>query len=368
MAVGFPVKDDYATGDVLTAANMNDFAGTLNTVPNVVGGFAAGKNVVLNSNFRIAQRGTSFASPTSGAYTLDRWLVAFDGTGATRTISQQTFTPGTAPVAGYEAANFIRCDQTVAGASNTFVDFRQRIEDVRTFAGQTVTVSFWAKAAANTTVTVLADQDFGSGGSATVFNALAANSWTVTTSWQRFTFSTTVASISGKTIGTSSFLSLTLRIAGGSTFTVDVFGVQLESGSIATPFQTATGTLQGELAACQRYYQRYTQIGGTVGLLPVSPANTGTQVDVGFVPMTSFRVIPTSLETANIGIFHWPDTTTYTSGTWAIANSAASSALNGFVPLIRYSHGSSVFTASGTCVLVTTSASLQGFIGLSAEL
>jgi hypothetical protein len=44
MAVGFPVKDDYVTGDVLTAANMNDFAGTLNTVPSGGPAFSAWLN------------------------------------------------------------------------------------------------------------------------------------------------------------------------------------------------------------------------------------------------------------------------------------------------------------------------------------
>jgi hypothetical protein len=41
-----------------------------------------------------------------------------------------------------------------------------------------------------------------------------------------------------------------------STLTIDFWGVQVETGNVSTSFQTATGTLQGETAACMRYYFR----------------------------------------------------------------------------------------------------------------
>jgi hypothetical protein len=220
------------------------------------GNYAAGKNKIINGDFGIWQRGTSFSSPSSASYTSDRWRTVFDGTGATRTISQQTFTPGTAPVSGYEGQFFYRIDQTVAGSGGTFIDARQRIEDVRTFAGQPVTISFWAKAAATQSISIVVDQDFGSGGSSKVFNAITGSTFNISTAWTRYTLSGNVASVSGKTIGTSSFFEFIIRINSSSTFTVDLWGVQVEYGSVATAFQTATGTLQGELAACQRYYEK----------------------------------------------------------------------------------------------------------------
>ena len=215
--------------------------------------FVAGKNKIINGDFGIWQRGTSFALTGGTIYTSDRWYVNYDGTGATRTASQQTFTAGTAPVAGYEGTYFYRLATTVAGSGETYSNLTQPIEDVRIFAGQTVTLSFWAKADSNRTISPGWGQQFGSGGSSAVYGSFSTAS--LTTSWQRFSSTVSINSIAGKTIGAGSKLEINLGFPNNSTFTIDFWGVQLEAGSVATPFTTATGTVQGELAACQRYFE-----------------------------------------------------------------------------------------------------------------
>ena len=218
--------------------------------------YFAGKNKIINGDFGIWQRGTSFSTATYFNYYADRWGGGTDGTGVTRTVSQQTFTPATAPVSGYEGTYFLRVNQSVAGTGATFNVLDQRIEDVRTFAGKTITFSFWAKAAATTSlVKIEALQNFGSGGSTEVATTLSTAP-SIGTSWTRYTYTITLPTLSGKTIGTSSYLAIRFLLPINATFTFDIWGVQLEAGSTATPFQTATGTNQGELAASQRYYQR----------------------------------------------------------------------------------------------------------------
>ena len=220
-----------------------------------VGYGQAGKNKIINGDFGIWQRGTS-GFGFGAAYNADRWAFYRDGSGATEAITQQTFTAGTAPVAGYESQYFWRYAATVAGTGATERSFYQRIENVRTFANQTVTVSFWAKADAARTVSVALTQNFGSGGSASVTTALTSQS--LTTSWARYSASVAVPSISGKTVGTSSYLQLVLGFPVNVIETIDIWGVQVEYGSKATPFQTASGgDPQSELAMCQRYYQRW---------------------------------------------------------------------------------------------------------------
>jgi hypothetical protein len=265
MAVGFPVKDDYATGDVLTAAQMNDLAGTLNTVPDVIGGFAAGKNKLINADFRINQRAFT-STTTSTTYGFDRWLML--GVDGTTTYSAQTFTAGAAPVAGYEGTNFARLVTTGQTLPSAVSFLSQKIEDVRSLANQTVTVSFWAKAASGTPkIAIELDQQFGSGGSTRVTTAVGQP--TITTSWARYSATATVPSISGKTIGTGNSLNTNLFVSAGSdansrtgsmgiqTNTFDIWGVQVEAGSILTPFQTASGSIAGEIELCRRYFVRY---------------------------------------------------------------------------------------------------------------
>lgn len=216
---------------------------------------ALSPNYIINGAFDIWQRGTSFSNPSNNAYTSDRWILEHDGTGATRTISQQAFTPNDVNAIGFgEGSTFFRYAVSNAGSGNTFNDFNQRIENVRTLAGQTVTLSFWAKAAASLTLETLYRRDFGSGGSSP--DQSSNGTVSVTTSWQRFTQTFTLASLSGRTIGNNSFTQIRFRPPANTTFTLDIWGVQLEAGNVATPFKRAANTLQGELAACQRYFQR----------------------------------------------------------------------------------------------------------------
>ena len=185
MASTWPAKNNYATGDVLTAANMNGVGDDLNDVYNF-SGYAAGKNKIINGDFGIWQRGTSFTlSAGTRTYTADRFSDIFVGGSPTVTISQQSFTAGTAPVAGYESSFFHRFALSGTATSNTANQTRQAIEDVRTFAGQTVTFSFWAKADSARTVNVYFGQIFGSGGSADVYTTSVPVS--LTTSWARYT-------------------------------------------------------------------------------------------------------------------------------------------------------------------------------------
>jgi hypothetical protein len=217
--------------------------------------FVAGKNKIINGDFGVWQRGTSF-TPTSGSFTADRWRNYFDGSGSTRTYSQQTFTPGSAPVAGYEGTYFLRLNQSVAGSGGTYNELDHAIESVRTFAGQTVTLSFWAKAESSTTTGSINLRQAFVSASPNVDNIITS-SVSLTTNWQRFSFTMTLPSVAGKTISSnaSDYLQVIWSLPLNATFTIDTWGWQLEAGSVATPFTTASGTLQGELALCQRYFQ-----------------------------------------------------------------------------------------------------------------
>ena len=270
------------------------------------GNFAAGKNKIINGAFDIWQRGTTFAQNN---YTADRFVC--QATGSTATITQQTFTSGTAPVAQYEGQYFLRATVTSSAGAGNFLSIAQLIEDARTFAGQTITFSFWAKADASKNVAVEFDQNFGTGGSTGV-NGIGVTTISLTNSWARYSVTTSIPSISGKTVGTNSYLRVRWWLDAGSNFnartnslgqqniTFDVWGVQLEAGNTATSFQTATGTLAGELAACQRYYFRY---GGNQAYeyFAWGQASSTTNINFALKHPTSMRVPPTSVDFSTVG-------------------------------------------------------------------
>jgi hypothetical protein len=227
-------------------------------------------------------------------------------------MSSQSFTVGSPAATGYEAATFCRVVTSGQSATGDYAIFSQVIEDVRTFANSTITISFWAKAASSTPkVAIEWVQRFGSGGSPSAdVTAAAVGSVTLSTSWARYSVTMSIPNINGKTIGTTantSTLALNLWVSAGSTFnsrassigiqnnTFDFWGVQVERGSVATPFeQRPIGT---ELALCQRYYYRMTSPStyGTVGSGVGSVVGPNGNVDATFPLPVPMRIAPTSI-------------------------------------------------------------------------
>ena len=338
-------QDIRALGDAIDTSVWN------------IGFGQAGKNKIINGDFGIWQRGTSLSLSGTTGILADRWF-CYGVSGDS--VSQQTFTPGTAPVAGYESQYFHRF---VNGATASSRFLYTKIEDVRTFAGQTVTLSFWAKTASGTATvsSSIGNQNFGSGGSSFVAGSSQNNS--VTTTWTRFTQTATVASVSGKTIGAGSNVEAGFSW-GNTSVSIDIWGVQLEYGSKATPFETATGTIQGELAACQRYYIRTTggsSAGNSMGFQ--SQATTTSIVDFMIAPQVSMRTYPTSVDYSNIGVYRYANGVNYTGGTITMyLNSNITNTI-----IARYTHGSAVF-AINDGIAMNSAASVATYIGFSAEL
>ena len=328
--------------------------------------FVAGKNKIINGDFGVWQRGTSFTNPTSASntYTSDRWVLGYaDANPTSASITQQTFTPGTAPVAGYESAFFGRSTITTVGSTTVYRPFTQRIEDVRVFAGQAATISFWAKADSSRVLTIYWQQNFGTGGSAT--NGSSSYTANLTTSWQRFSVSFAIPSIAGKTIGTNSYLEIIFQQAAASGSVLDLWGVQVEAGSVATPFTTATGTVQGELAACQRYYQRQTAVNnfeylsGNGLVIGTSSPTANVQVPIRLeVPM---RTAPTSMDYYNLYFYRNTTDSKYSGGTVSLNNQSGT-----YVGGVSYTHTSAVWNIGESTIILANG--VGAYLGFSAEL
>jgi hypothetical protein len=147
-----------------------------------------------------------------------------------------------------------------------------------------------------------------------------------------------------------------LRNPNNETSTLDFWGVQLEAGSVSTAFQTATGTIQGELAACQRYYQRFT--GTAYGTYALAYATSTTNAYVVMPFQTQMRTAPTVLDYASLAIDF---SGVSASAVSVLAGSQSSSAAYG---MNATTTGLTQFRTYDLCNNNTTS----GYIGFGAEL
>ena len=319
---------------------------------------SAGKNGLLNGDFTISQRGATITGiGIDGTYTADRWYI---NRGGNIDYAQKTVAGGNNPPANFDAyAQYI--NQT---AANTFVAIYQVIETVNAvrFANKTVTVSFYARAAANTAkskslkagvyystsdnvkpVTTLGDTTF----------ALAYG--TAATDWTLCTFSVAVPS-TARTISLGFISDPIGGLAVGDGY--EITGTMLEIGSVATSFQTATGNQGSELAACQRYYFRFKPVSTSRIGAGYSASTTNAFVMIPY-PVT-MRTVPSALEQSG------------TATDYTVANSATT--VCSAVPVFQAANVTAGLVNFTVASGLTADQAIQarpltaGFLGWSAEI
>jgi hypothetical protein len=266
--------------------------------------FVAGKNILINGGMDIWQRGTSFAIGSSNAYTADRFTSTLTGTGINLTVTQDTSVPNVNSIYSMK--------YTQTGAATSVAEYATRYwpetQDAMRLAGKTVTLSFWYKS--NKTGThgarISTGSQTGGAESSVGFNVVAANTWQYITWTTAVPFGSITAITTAPNAGIG-ILDIGFRVGGaGVGFTSIASGdyfqisqLQLEIGSVATPFSRAGGTLQGELAACQRYYFRAT--GSLYNSFAAGSSGNTTTTIVGYtnLPVT-MRTKPTSVDYATL--------------------------------------------------------------------
>jgi hypothetical protein len=234
------------------------------------------------------------------------------------------------------------------------------------FAGKTVTMSFYARAGATaissgaTTLTQFlytgtgTDQNIFAGftGSATPINSAK----TLTATWQRFT---TTATLASSTTQLAPVFVWTPIGTAGATDYVEITGVQIDIGSVALPFRTNAGTIQGELAACQRYYWRTgtvttgDQVGGAWCY-----GSTGTYARCLIRTPVTMRVPPTSTD------YNAVDLTDPAVGSITGTTITSQTYTTDAIQFVLSSSG----TVNPRYMYYTTARSSASYLGFSAEL
>ena len=228
-------------------------------------GYTGFKNYIINGNFDVWQRGTS---QTVTGYGSDDRYSNFN-VGSTKTHSQVACSDTERAL--FNASKFSRTIvSSVAGASNVAGKL-QLIEDITKLDRKTVTISFWVKADAAKNIAIEFYQVFGIGGTpSSTLLGISPQLVAITSTWQKKTITVTLPSIAGKTLGTDgvhtsatgvifwfdagSDLNSRAANLGQQSGTFDIAQVQLEEGSVATPFEQRPYGL--ELSLCQRYYRQ----------------------------------------------------------------------------------------------------------------
>ena len=278
------------------------------------------RNLIINGDYRIAQRDTS--STSNGYKTVDRWSHNAGDHGVTVTFSQQSTTSSDTPYQnGF--SNFFRIALSGAGTANAnaYAEVLTKLEarDIANSgwnfksSSSDITLSFWVRPSTNQTFYgLIRSYDGTSYAYAFSFTASANNTWTkitktipgnsnlqfdnnnavglqlMITPFYGTDYTNDRAVDTWTTFDSSNHfpdMASTWLTAGASTF--DITGVQLEVGQVATPFEHRS--FGEELALCQRYY--YIQA--------ASRHNSSGDIEIEFIS-ANMRATPTGTRLSNV--------------------------------------------------------------------
>ena len=281
-----------ASGGTTTTVN-----GYTPTVSNM-----AGRNRIINGDMRIDQRNAGAAVTGSNVYSVDRLLQVNNVAGCTYSVQQDSSAPQ-----GFTNSLKVTITAAASPVNTTQVSLRQYIEGFNTADlnwgtanAKTVTLSFWVKSSLTGTFGGAISNNAFDRTYAYEYTINSANTWeykTVTIAgdttgtWETdnsagvrvfFGFGATdyskAAGVWGSAFAIQSTGSVDLCATNGATW--QITGVQLEAGSVATPFEHRQ--YGQELALCQRYYQStYDYLAGDT---PASNVNAGC---VDFTPINA---------------------------------------------------------------------------------
>lgn len=237
------------------------------------------RNRIINGDMRIWQRGTSFSPANASTYCADRWFTV-----NTTSASQNSDVPNS----GFSYS--IDFSNTAA----TYPFIAQRIEAVNCagLAGGTITISFWAKNVSGSANLYWEVYRAGSADnySTRTYETGAQIALSPSTSWTFYT--STLPLSAAATTG----IEVCIIRNNASASQTRVTGVQLEVGSVATPFERRS--IGMELALCQRYYfKTYPQatVPGTVtrdGSFAFAPDASATNIHRFYQWPVTMRAAP----------------------------------------------------------------------------
>jgi hypothetical protein len=331
------------------------------------------RNALYNGDMRINQRGisTNWASPTAigtstTVYTVDRWN-PFRNTGQTGcAVAQGTLATTDAPYS--QGLQYYLRVGRVSGDTGTQLiaaSYQLETRDSLRLAGQPTTVSFWYRTGSGFSGTLNINYFYATGTdqgwrigptlSAVILNPSFSNS----NAWQYASFTAFAPLVTNQLFIGPQYTPT--GTAGGFDY-FDITGVQLEKGTVATPFEVRP--FATELALCQRYYHRTCNTGTVPLLCPLTIISATTAEGVYKLPVT-MRIVP-ALATSGTATLDWHTVSNNSVGGLSILTASGQSTIDNAV-IIASTVGNGTagsVTVGQTRMLMINS----GFIDFSAEL